>query len=108
VEVLKVNDGMILLDQNELGFTSDKFDGYLWKKGNDILVSFIISKDEGKGNVRFLFDSILKSGHTVKVPTPFARMRMICERLGFRQEFEHDPMYGEDVELLVKDPAQEK
>jgi hypothetical protein len=67
-----------------LGFTSDLFDGYLWKKGPDIYVSFIASRHEGRGNVRGLLDRLESTGLTVKVPTPFARMRMICEKRGYK------------------------
>jgi len=88
----------------ELGFTSEMFDGWLWKSGKFIYVSFIISKDEGKGNLRKLFETILSKGYGVKVPTPFAKMRSICDKMGFKSAYEP---FSEDnpeiIEVLVKE-----
>ena len=50
-----MKDGHIEIDSENgkiFGFTSDLFEGYLWKKENDIYISFIISIHEGKGNLR--------------------------------------------------------
>ncbi len=74
---------------NVLGFTSDKFDGWLWKKGGEIMISFIESKDQGKGNVRALMDRLeLVWGVTVAVPTPLGRMQRILEARGFKPTLE--------------------
>jgi len=85
-----MNDGIITIDTKRaktFGFTSDKFDGYLWKKKNNIYISFIVSHQEGKGNVRKLFETILKKGFDICVPTPSGRMRMICEKFGGKSEW---------------------
>lgn len=66
-----------------LGFTQDKFDGYLWDKGDSIYISLIISHQPGRGNVRRLITAISDAGYIVKVPVPFARMQNICARMGF-------------------------
>lgn len=63
---------------NKIGFTSDKFDGYLTKDGNRIWISFIMSLQEGKGNLKNLFDNIEKQGFDIIVPTAFPRMKKIC------------------------------
>ncbi len=85
------NNGEIKLGSeraNQLGFTKDKFGGYLWGKGKDVYISFITSKFEGKGNLRKLFDNISKAGFNIKVPTPFPRMKAICIKLGFEERLE--------------------
>ena len=78
-------DGIIKLDGKRgkrLGFTSDLFDGYLWKQAKRITISFIISLQEGRGHLKTLFDRIESLGYTIAVPTPSNRMRMICEKRG--------------------------
>ena len=67
----------------EIGFTSDKFDGYLWRKENCISISFIISRYPGQGNLSKLFDAITAKGIDIKVPNPFPRMESICKKKGF-------------------------
>ena len=90
-----------------LGFTSDKFDGYLWKSGNYIVISFIISLQEEKGNLSNLFNKIESSGYGIKVPTPFARMEAICIAKGFKRTEEWFKEADCSVEVWVKDPKTE-
>ena len=80
----------------QLGFTSDKFDGWLWKRGNCIYISFIESKDAGKGNLSRLFDNILKQGYVIKVPTPMGRMVSILIEKGFKRTMEPAEEFGEN------------
>ena len=64
-------DGIVKLDDanaKRIGFTSDKYDGYLWKQSDAVVVSFIVSKQ--RGNFRELVRRIHALGLTVKVPTP--------------------------------------
>lgn len=69
----------------QFGFTPDKFDGYLWLEGDDMVwVSLIISKEEGKGNLRALFDAIEANGLKIIVPTASNRMTDICKRRGYK------------------------
>ena len=89
---------------NELGFTSDKFDGYLWKKDTHVVISFIISLHERQGNLRRLFESITDKGFGIKVPTPFDRMRKICMKNGFKMTEEWFKEAECNVEVWVKDP----
>ena len=80
--------GIIELDTpyaQEIGFTSDKFHGYLWGNSNSITISLITSRHEGQGNLLKLFDSILDRSLQIIVPTPFKRMINICERYGFHR-----------------------
>ena len=92
-------DGMIGLDSkmgNQLGFTSDKFDGWMWKNEDCIYISFIESKDEGKGNLSRLFDNIVEQGYTIKVPTPMGRMISILTKKGFKRTTEPADEFGEN------------
>jgi hypothetical protein len=86
----------------ELGFISDKFDGYLWQINDTIIISFIISKHEGKGNLKKLFQTIKDKGFKkIKVPTPFARMKYLCEKWGFKEIYEDDKVFGA-VQIMEK------
>jgi len=102
---MKISDGIIELDSKfgkELGFTSDKFDGWLWKKDGDIWISFIQSKKEGKGNLSRLFDAISKRGYKIKVPTPMGKMRLILVKKGFKPTVEFVEEIKEPVEVWIK------
>jgi len=72
----------------ELGFTSDRFEGWLGKKDEYIYISFIESLQPGQGHLSELFNNILKRGYGIKVPTPFAHMKAIIKKKGFRQTTE--------------------
>ena len=106
---LEVEDGIILPDTpiaRKLGFTSNLFSGYLWKKGDFIYISFIISLRPGEGNFRRLLKNIEKFGYGIKVPTPLARMKSILIKHGFRPTMEYAPEFEEFVEVWVK-PSRE-
>lgn len=95
-----IRNGMILPDTNTLGFTSEKFEGWLWKKADSIYISFIESKQPGRGHFSQLLKAILDSGHSVKVPTPFAKMQQILVKKGFTKTIEQDEEMGA-VEVWV-------
>ncbi len=86
-----------------LGFTADKFNGYLWDDGKgSILISLIFSKHPGDGNVVCLINHLLDLGFTVKIPTPSNRMRKIGKFLGFIETTELDNRLQSEVEILAK------
>lgn len=98
-----MKNGIIILDSDrakELGFTSDKFGGWLWKKDDEIMISFIESHNQGKGNLKTLFDKIIEMGFSICVPTPFARMEMICNKYGMKKIIRQDDMFG-PVECMI-------
>ena len=100
-------EGMIKLDSPigvELGFTSDVFSGYLWKRKDQIIISFIESVQEGKGHLSRLFSSIWSAGYCVAVPTPMARMEAIVRQKEFEQTFVYSKDFDEHVEVWVKEP----
>lgn len=104
--------GEITLDSPlglELLFTSDRFirGSYLWKDGNYIIISFIGSKTSGVGYLSDLFKRIESKGWGCKVPTPFARMKEIIIKKGFKATIEpFAPEQGimDPCEIWVKSP----
>jgi hypothetical protein len=88
-EVLK--DSIIEVDSDEgkeLGFTSDKFMGWLWKVDNSIYISFIQCINQNKGNFSELLDNIESKGYVIKVPNPLKKMKQILIKKGFQLKHE--------------------
>ena len=99
---------LIALDSElgkKIGFTSDRFaeGSYLWLVNGYVYISFIVSKEEGKGYLSELFDAILANGWGVKVPTPFPKMELICLKKGFRKTTEFFEKVGENATVYVKE-----
>ncbi len=95
--------GMIKLDDDFaklIGFTSDNFDGYLWRpetvkeEDKHITISLITSKNPGNGNLVKLFRAIENKGYGIVVPTPSKRMESICAEYGFEHKILEDPFMG--------------
>jgi len=106
-----MKDGIIEPDSEfgrQIGFTSDKFEGWLWKKGDAIYISFIISKQPKKGNLSKLFDNILRLRYTIKVPTPLGVMELIVCKKGFKLTREWWDLAEEWVDVWVKSPVREE
>jgi hypothetical protein len=98
------HSGIIELDSErgkELGFTSDRFGGYLWESDERITISFIIS--HARGNFRNLAETILALGKEVAVQTPMPRMAQIVRRAGYIHTVEDDPQMGA-VDVWVLKP----
>jgi len=66
-----------------LGFTSEDFDphSYLWRKGNIIVISLMVSKK--KGAFCKLMNKIAEMDFDFQIPMPSARMREIGEKQGW-------------------------
>lgn len=99
-------DGLIELDTDKgqkLGFTSDKFVGYLWKEGKWVYISFIISKQENQGNLSTLFKRINEQGYGIKVPTPFATMKAILKNHNFTETREWFPESNDWCEVWKRE-----
>ena len=106
---VKDKTGMITPDSEQgraLGFTSDRFDGWLWEDGKRMWVSFIVSLQEGKGHLSQLFQAIESAGYYIAVPTPFPRMESILKRKGFVPHIEASSM-DDPVEVWTKPEAVE-
>ncbi len=90
----------------QLGLLESEFDAgsYLWKTGGRIDISFVFAKSPGRGSFSKLLRSLWDKGSTVCVPTPLGHMREILIHKGFRQTFEWDKDFNEDIEVWVKEP----
>jgi hypothetical protein len=100
-----IKDGIINPSASApFGFTPDFFDGWLWKKGDAIIVSFIFSLDPGKGHFKRLVENILSSGFAVKIPTPLGEMARIVRKNGYVPTLEYHENYG-IVALWTKHPS---
>ena len=102
----EIPDGIIEIDTERamlVGFTSQRFanESYLWKRGNIVVISFIVSLS--RGNFRELVETIRATGLTVEVPTPLGRMQDIVRKAGYRQTWQWCEEFGEDVEVWVLD-----
>lgn len=72
----------------EIGFTRDRFDGYLWRIGQAVYISLVVSKQPGQGHLSALFEALWEKGYTVRVPTPLPRMEAILRAEGFEEKRE--------------------
>ena len=100
-----MKEGLIELDMDRaetFGFTSDKFDGWLWLKDGYVYISFIISLKPNQGNLAGLFSQISSLGYGIKVPTPFAKMKAILTTHAFHKTKEYSNEMHDDVEVWVK------
>lgn len=84
---------------NRLEFTSDKFSGVLvCTLPGLIWLTMVISRQEGKGNVRQFIHDLHIKGYTVKAPDPFPKMEKILKSMGFTMTAEVD-FEGTDHEV---------
>ena len=83
-----------------IGFTNDKFSGWLWEDEKYMWISLITSKYPGKGNLRVLFDKIEEHGYIIIVPIPSNRMIEICFKRGMVPR--RTKCNGETVEIMIK------
>ena len=91
VDKTLIPEGVININSpaaKHLCFTSDRFNphSYLWRTGNTITISFIMSKQ--KGNFCKLMKRIVEMGFDFEIPTPSGRMVEIAKKQGwvFRQK----------------------
>jgi hypothetical protein len=90
-----MQNGMIKPDSDagkEIGFLSVKFSGWLWKKDDVIIISFIESK--ARGNFKELIETIRSKGFRVDIPTPLGRMQDIVLKNGYVHHIVHDEDMG--------------
>ena len=69
----------------------NKFGGYLGEKDKGVFISFINSKEQGKGNFSRLLCYLKGKYDWIKIPTPSNIMRNICLKKGFRETTEFFP-----------------
>lgn len=95
-----MKDGIIELDSEfgeKIGFTSDKYGGYLWKNGNVIVISLTMSKK--KGNFRELIELIKGYGYIIDIPNPLGYMQKIVRKHGYKKRVEYSAEMGRLVEI---------
>ena len=101
----RMKDKIIELDTEfakEIGFTSDKFEGFLWKVEKYIYISCIKSIRPKQGNLSSLFNAIREKGFGIEVPSPFPLMEFICEQKGFKKTVEYNDIHNVgNVEMWV-------
>lgn len=92
-------DGIINTDDprcSHWGFTSENFGGmgstYAWHTDGRIMLSLVNARHPGQGHFSRLVKAIEADGFAVAVPTPFAHMRAILTKWGFKS-------YGEDGDM---------
>ena len=79
-----------------------EFEGWIGEDGDGVWISFIESKEKGKGNFSKLLDELKEKYTWIKVPTPFALMREICLRKGFVAKKEYFPAPFNEVGEVLK------
>lgn len=84
-----------------LRWTSARFEGWMFRHGMEVYISYVESKNPGQGDFRTFVDGLLADGYTVKVPCPLFSMTDILHHLGFARTIERTH-YGEACEVWVK------
>jgi len=81
-----------------------EFDGYLGEKDTGVFISFIKSKEKGKGNFSSLLEELKQKYDWIKIPTPSNLLIDICLNKGFKlkQEFFPEPFNENGVILFWK------
>jgi len=109
--VTEIKNGPINVDTPEglsLGFTRDKFSGYLYKETKDgkniIYISLIESKQPGRGDFEKLTETIRTAGYWVYVPNAMTQMESILKRWGYERIYQKDDYTGCLVEIYIKAP----
>ncbi|MBD2364463.1 hypothetical protein H6G36_25375 [Anabaena minutissima FACHB-250] len=88
----------------KLGFTSDKFLGYLWQDNQRITVSAILSKVPRQGNFTKLVEAIESSGFVLEIPNPSPDMIRYLAKRNFSPFKQWDSQL-EEVEVWRRSPA---
>jgi len=106
-----IPEGMIALGTpaaDELGFIADRFEGWLWKRDDKIIVSFIMSRQPGRGHFSELLDGIWSKGYTIQVPTPLGQMVPILQAKGFEPHAEWSESFGDWCEVWERAPDDQR
>jgi hypothetical protein len=106
----EMEDGVIEVDSDRgkvIAFTSRIWakESFLWKRGNVIFISAIMSIEPGDGSFREMVRMFSACGYTVKIPTPTGKMVDIVRKCGYRHEKDFSEEMGEEVDVWVLDPV---
>jgi len=78
------------------------FEGYLAREENGVIISFISSKQQGKGHFSELLKYLKQEYEYIKIPTPSNKMKQICLKKGFQQKLQFFPEpFNEIGEILI-------
>jgi hypothetical protein len=89
----------------------DKFEGWLGEEDEGVFISFIQSKEKGKGNFSKLLRYLKGKYEWIMIPTPSNTMGNICLKKGFKETTEYFPEpFNEWGTILLwqKNPEPEK
>lgn len=91
MELLDLDNGHMITPDCEIGvkvgFTSDKFGGYMWLQDpTTIIIPLIESFNEHKGNFVKLLDNLKSNYSKIIVSYPSNRMKEILIKSGFKFE----------------------
>lgn len=78
-----------------------EFDGYISEDGKGVWISFIVSKQEGKGNFKRFLEELKLKYSWIKIPTPSVRMFMIAIQNGFKPKKEYFEPVKEWGDVLI-------
>jgi hypothetical protein len=90
-------DRMISLTDDfakEVGFTEDKFHGYMWETDEEIILSLVYSLRPRQGHLKAVVDNILAKGLNIMIPCPSSQMEAFMENYG---GFEKDWAWNEST-----------
>jgi hypothetical protein len=97
VEIVKVDSEF----GAKFGFTSVKFlpHSYLWRQGDNIIVSFIAARHPGNGDFSKLIKNLEASGYNVLVPNPSGMMKPVLKHWGYKPEMVWDGELEDWIEI---------
>lgn len=72
-------------------FFHPEFEGWLGEQDKGVYISYIQSKEKGKGHFSKLLEELKQKYDWIKVPTPFPLMEAICLSKGFIKTIEWFP-----------------
>jgi len=93
-----VEKGIIKFDKD----FHPEFDGWIGIEGNTCWISCIQSKESNKGNFSRFLEELKQKYDCIKIPTPFALMKLIALKKGFVETTECFPEpFNEEGEVLI-------
>ena len=77
-----------------------KLDGWIAEDDGGVWISFVISKEKGKGHFRDLVKELKEKYRWIKIPTCFMDMQIIALHYGFIPRCEYNAQAGEMIEMM--------
>lgn len=86
-----------------VGFTAERFDGYLWLSSAVCWLSLVVSREPGRGHLSEVLRRLTACGFEIRVPNPTVDMRAILALKGF-SPMPEDPLTWTRAEDLPLAP----